>query len=429
MKKLEAWLTKVSNVFAQSVFLNIVSASFMMIMPITIIGSFASLFKGMDVGGYQAWIKANGLYNLLGAVYQFSVGLLGLYIVFCIGYQYAQKNGLKKQATTIGLVSLMCFLIITPYTAAADAYSAATLTTTWLGSSGMFMAIITGFLVGWIFKLCMKHHIEITLPKQVPPTIARQFSALIPGFFAVILFMIINGIFTLTPVGNAQDALYSIIRIPLSAVSSSLIGEFILVVFLYLLWFFGIHGGLAVMPIMMLLFTNLQLENLAAYQAGQALPNWITGSYLTVGSGSICMVIAMLIWGKSKSNRSIAKLAVIPAFFGVDEPAYFGMPMIMNPIFFFPWVLITPALTVFGTYLLQAAGLLPYATGASAGTFVPFFVGNLVSYGWKGIVWGCIFFALDILIYLPFVKVYDNQMLAKEAAEEKTADSSADAAE
>jgi PTS system cellobiose-specific IIC component len=342
-----------------------------------------------------------------------------LYIVFCIAYQYAQKKGLKKQSTTIGLVALMCFMVITPYTAAADAYSAATLTTEWLGSSGMFMAIITGFLVGWIFKLCKEHHVEITLPKQVPPTIARQFSALIPGFIAIVLFMAVNGVFGLTSFGDAQTALYSLVRVPLSAVSSSLFGEFILVVFLYLLWFFGIHGGLAVMPIMMLLFTNLQLENLAAYQAGTALPNWITGTYLSVGSGSICMLVAMLIWGKSKANRSISKLAVVPAFFGVDEPAYFGMPMIMNPIFFIPWVIITPALCVFGTYILQAIGLLPYATGASAGSFVPFFVGDLVSYGWKGVVWGCIFFAVDILIYLPFVKVYDNQMLAKEAAQEE----------
>jgi len=312
----------------------------------------------------------------------------------------------------------MCFLIITPYTPAADTFSAATLATTWLGSSGMFMAILTGFLVGWIFKLCISHHIEITLPKQVPPTVARQFSALIPGFLAVIVFMTLNAVFGFTSFGNAQDALYSLIRIPLSAVSSSLLGEFILVVFCYLLWFFGIHGGLAVMPIMMLLFTNLQLENLAAYQAGAQLPNWITGTYLSIGSGSLCMLAAMMLWGKSKANRSITKLAIVPAFFGVDEPAYFGIPMIMNPLFFLPWVVLTPLLTVFGTYLLQALKLLPYATGASAGGFVPFFVTNLVSYGWQGILWGCVFFVLDVLIYLPFVKAYDNQMLEKEAKQE-----------
>lgn len=415
--KVEEVLTNFSNRFSQNIVLNIISSAFMMFMPITIVGSMASLLKGIDFGGYQAFIQSNSLYNLFGTVYQFTVGFLAVYVVFCVGYQYAIKRGLKKQALTIGLTSLLAFFIITPYAPATSPYGAATLETTWLGSTGMFMAMVVGFLVGFIYEFALKHHLEIKLPEQVPPSVARQFSALIPAFIAAIVFSFISWAFSVTSFGNAQDALYSIVKIPLAAVSANIFGEWFLVLFLYMMWFFGIHGGLAVMPIMMVMFTAIQMENLAAFQSGLALPNWITGSYISIGSGSLPLVVTVLLFSKSKANRSIGTLAVFPALFGVDEPAYFGLPMIMNPIFFVPWVVLVPSLCVFGTYALQAMGLVGYFNGASAGSFLPFFVGNMVGYGFSGLLWGFVFFILSVLIYLPFFKIYDKQCLAKEVGE------------
>ena len=156
------------------------------------------------------------------------------------------------------------------------------------------------------------------------------------------------------------------------------------------------------------------MENLAAYQAGQELPHMMTGNVLSFSSGSLPLVVALLIVSKSSANKAITKLGSLPALFGVDEPMYFGLPMILNPIFFVPWVIVVPTIAVGGTALLQSLGLLGAATGASAGSFVPFFVTNLVSYGWKGVVWGCVLFAIDVVVYLPFAKAYDKQMLEQE---------------
>lgn len=415
MKKFEDWLTLASSKFATNRVLNVIQRAFMILLPITMVGSIASLLKGISIGGYQAWLQSTALYPALGAVYQFTVGILALYIVFLVGLQFASIYNLPNDGVNIGLTALMGFFIITPYTQAETAYGAATLSTQWLGSSGMFMAIILAFATGGIFKFCNAKHIEIKMPDSVPPMIARQFSALIPAFFATIIFIAIKIIFGMTPIGDAQTAIYSLISAPLSHLSGNIWGLFVIYLVLYCMWFFGIHGGMTVMPIMMLLFTQVQMENLAAYQAGSVLPHMVTGAILSYGSGSFPLIIAMLIFAKSKANRSITKLAAIPSFFGVDEPSYFGVPMILNPIFFLPWVVFTPAIAVFGTYALEAAGLIPYATGASAGSFVPFFVIDLVSYGWRGVVWGLLIFALCVLVYIPFVKVYDKQKCAEEA--------------
>lgn len=416
MQKVLDALVSVSSKLAQSRILQTIQRAFMKLMPLTMIGGFASLFKGLEIGGYQTWLQSTPLYNALGTIYQFTVGLLGLYCAFLVAASYADVFELKKsRGTEVGLVSLVCFLIVTPYTLPESLYGAATLSTSWLGSSGMFTAIIISFITGIVFSFCEKHNLGIRLPDSVPPMIAMQFNALIPGLFAVVIFSVINVIFSFTALGSLQQAVYSLVSAPLNALGANIFGVYVLTTVCYMMWFFGIHGGMTIMPVMMVLFMPLQMANLAAYQAGAPLPNMVTGNLLSYGSGSLPLVIAALIFCKSSANRSLTKLALLPSLFGVDEPAYFGMPMILNPIFFIPWVIITPAISVWGTYLLQCLGLLGAATGASAGSFVPFVVTNLVSYGISGLIWGCLFFIIDVIVYIPFVKAYDRQMLAKEA--------------
>lgn len=416
MQKVLDALVSVSSKLAQSRILQTIQRAFMKLMPLTMIGGFASLFKGLEIGGYQTWLQSTPLYNALGTIYQFTVGLLGLYCAFLVAASYADVFDLKKsRGTEVGLVSLVCFLIVTPYTLPESLYGAATLSTSWLGSSGMFTAIIISFITGIVFSFCEKHNLGIRLPDSVPPMIAMQFNALIPGLFAVVIFSVINVIFSFTALGSLQQAVYSLVSAPLNALGANIFGVYVLTTVCYMMWFFGIHGGMTIMPVMMVLFMPLQMANLAAYQAGAPLPNMVTGNLLSYGSGSLPLVIAALIFCKSSANRSLTKLALLPSLFGVDEPAYFGMPMILNPIFFIPWVIITPAISVWGTYLLQCLGLLGAATGASAGSFVPFVVTNLVSYGISGLIWGCLFFIIDVIVYIPFVKAYDRQMLAKEA--------------
>lgn len=419
-EKVKQILTKVSESFAQSVTLNIISSSFMMILPVIIIGSIAALLKGIDIGGYQKWLMSSGIafYKALATIYQFTTGFMAIFITFSVGYQYANRKNINKQAITIGILSVVSFLIVTPYTVAdKKTFSPLNLPFSWLGVSGMFLAIVVGFLVGIIFKFCIDKDIRIKLPEAVPQEVSNQFSALIPGVITITFFAIVDFLFGLTPFGNVQDAVYALVRIPLGFVGKSVVGYYFIIMFMYLLWFFGIHGGMTVGPIIMMIFMPLQLENLAAYQAGQALPHAFVGTHISVGTGSLALLVAGLIVCKSKSNRSIIKLALIPAFFGVDEPAYFGLPMILNPIFFIPWVIVVPALQVFGTYFLQLLKLVPYCNGAQIFGSTPFFLINLMTYQWQGCIAGLVFFVLAVCVYLPFMEIYDKQCLEKEESE------------
>lgn len=408
-------LTAVSTKFAQNKVLITVQNGFMLLLPITMVGGFVALFNGISLEGYQAFLVATGLKNVLSIIYQWTIGMIAIYLAFLIAYRFAKDNNFGKSEIAVGLTSLICFLILTPYNEAVG-WDPAYLPSSWLGAQGMFSAIIVSFIVGNIFKFCIKNHVEIKLPESVPPFVSMQFSALIPVAVSVVLFGIINVFFAGTQFGCFHQLTYSILAAPLQKISTNVFGGWLLMIVLYGLWFCGIHGGMTVGPIIMMLFMQVQMENLTAFQAGQPLPHMYIGDALSYGTGSLPLLIAVLLFGKSKQCRTIAKLGIVPATFGVDEPTYFGMPMILNPLFFIPWVILSPTIAVFGTHLLKIVGLLSYSngTGGQNAANLPFFVGNTMNYGVSGLIWGIVIFAIITAIYVPFVKAYDKQKLADE---------------
>lgn len=414
MEKFLDKLIAISAKFAQNNFLNIIQGAFMMAMPITMLGGFAALFNGIGIDAYQAFITSTGIKGILSVIYQWTIGMFGVYISFLVALQYARVYKCSKSDMAVALTALVSFLIVTPYTIPEEPLAASSLPTTWLGSSGMFTGIIIAFIVGTVFRICDKYHIVIKLPEQVPPMVSAQFSSLIPGAISMILFGIINAIFQGTEIGCLHQLIYTIVSTPLKAAGSNIFGYWFMMIFLYALWFCGIHGGMTVGPVIMMLFMELQVENLTAYQAGQALPHMFIGDQLSYGTGSLPMIVAALIFCRSESNKSISRLSFLPALFGVDEPAYFGMPMILNPMFFVPWVILSPTIAIFGSHLLKMLHLLSYSNGVQGGANLPFFVSNLMTYGTSGLIWGCVQFVLLVLCYVPFVKAYDKQMLAKE---------------
>lgn len=415
MNKFMDKLTDLSGVLAKNSVLQVISYAFMMLLPFSMLGGFAGLFNGISYGPYQQFLVSIGAKSLLSIIYQWTTGMIGLYLAFLVAYSFATKNDLNDAKIAIGLTSVVCFLIVTPFVFPEDPFGASSLPLSWLGSSGMFTAIIISFMVGYIFKFCKKYHIGIKLPDQVPPYIANQFTALIPVVLSAVLFAIVNVIFVNTSFETFHQIVYTIISAPLKNLTSNVIGLWILSMILYALWFFGIHGGMTVGPIMMVLFMQLGLDNLTAFQSGAALPHFFAGDALTYGTGSLPLLLAILLVAKSKSNRSIAKLAALPAFFGVDEPAYFGVPMIYNALFFLPWVIIGPTISIFGTHLLKLVHLLGYSNASAAqAQNLPFFVSNMMNYGISGLIWGLVLFAIMIVVYIPFVKAFDKQKLEEE---------------
>lgn len=192
----------------------------------------------------------------------------------------------------------------------------------------------------------------------------------------------------------------------------------IVVFFVQLLWFFGLHGQIIVNSVMDPIWNTLMLENLDAYETGQELPHIVTKPFIemyTVGMGgsgsTLIVVIIMAFIMKSRQLKDVGKLALAPGIFNVNEPVIFGMPIVLNAAIFIPWVIAPIIVTAFNIIVMDL-GIFPIPTGVSVPWTVPvFFNGMLATNSFMGGVLQIIDMVIIGLIYYPFLKVIDRQNL------------------
>lgn len=88
---------------------------------------------------------------------------------------------------------------------------------------------------------------------------------------------------------------------------------------------------------------GLDGANQAAYAAGQSVPNIIGMAFsysTTIATVYPAFALALLLFAKSGQLKTVGKISVAPAFFGISEPLIFGAPVVLNPTIVVPWVII-----------------------------------------------------------------------------------------
>jgi len=252
------------------------------------------------------------------------------------------------------------------------------------------------------------------MPASVPPAVSTSFTALIPAIIIGAGVLVIRFLFTLTPWNDIHNMLYTLIQTPLEHLGRSIWALLFLLFLSEVLWFFGIHGSMATSAITYTLYQPLELQNLAAFSAGHALPNIITLSFIDVFKGSrhLALAVLLLIICHSRHMKSVGKVAVVPALFGISEPMKFGIPMILNPVLFIPMTL-TPVVNVAMAYFATYFNLIPRMTGIR----IPWnflIVSGFLAGDWRTAVLQVLQFIVDLAMYYPFVKFLDKQMQKRE---------------
>lgn len=420
MSKMEAVLTPLAAKVGSNRILKAISTGFNMVMPIIIIGAIFSLLSTLQIAPYQAFLASTGLGTLLALIGKFTTDIMALYVAFCAAYAFLQNEGMKNDALPAGLLSILSFFIMTPLaTVVVKKVSTTYIAFDYLGSKGLFTALLTGLLVGAIYKFVVSHGWTIKMPDGVPPTVSKSFSALIPGFMIAAVFLVINGAFKAGTGLSFSEWFYGILAAPLGALSGSLATFIILNVLASVFWFFGIHGGQVTLPFAMILFMQAGAENQAAFAAGKAMPNVLTvgllGFLMLGGIGNtLGLSIDMLFFSKSERYKALGKLAILPSICSINEPIMFGMPLILNPIMAIPFFLV-PLINSTITYFAMTGGLvsLPRIAMGAAGT--PILLDGYLISGVSGIILQIVLVALTAIIYLPFFKVQDNVALKEES--------------
>ncbi|EHR36071.1 PTS system, lactose/cellobiose family IIC component [Helcococcus kunzii ATCC 51366] len=392
-----------------------ISEGLMSLLPIMMIGAFSVLLSAMQWETYQNLIAPIKAYIALPA--KFTNDALALYAVFSISYRLAKTFDIDGLVP--GFIGLFSFLVVTPITEFAVEGSempVGALTFDWLGAKGLFAAMIIGLLSTRLYVLFVKRNWTIKMPDGVPPTISRTFSGLIPAIMVGIIFTIVSAIFSKTSFGSVHQFVYTLIQTPLQNLGGSIWSITIALFLMQLLWVFGIHGGIVILAIIRPIITALDLENLAAYQAGQPMPNLVSGGLWSTYanfSPMIGLVIVLLFMSKSKQFKTIGKLGAPGSLFGIHEPLIFGLPIVMNPILAIPYIL-APIVCLLLGYFLTVIGILPIPIGMQVPFGAPIFVSGLLQGSWKLGVAQILMIFVTTALYYPFVKILDKRNVKAE---------------
>ncbi|MCR5795739.1 MAG: PTS transporter subunit EIIC [Solobacterium sp.] len=434
---MDGFIEKIQNIlvpFSQKVnnskILKGISGGFSAMLPVVMVGAIFTLLASLNIGPYQDFITSVGLKKIFSIPADYTTNMISLYAVFLIAKAEASVLGMdERDSLSSGIIALMAFLIMIPLgVSGTDADTgvvvnvASAVNMTFLGSAGLFTAMIVGILFPYLHNFFIKNNISFKMPDSVPPMISKSFSALIPALALAALAVVLRMLAGMTSYGSVTMLIYGLLKAPLTAMAASPLTFMLLLLICNVLWFFGIHGGMVATSIMSVLYTELTLENLAAYGAGQALPNIIIQpAWFAMGNigGSGCAIglcLCLALFSRSERYKALNKISLPSGICGISEPMVFGFPLVLNPIMLIP-MLVAPLVTFLLGYAAMAAGLVPYMVGVNVSTGTPVLLSAFAAWAdWRGILLQAVLICAAVAVYYPFFRAADNQALAEEQA-------------
>lgn len=335
--------------------------------------------------------------------------LIALFVSFLVAQQLAKQFELDSIA--VGLLSLASFLILTPLGNTSE--FGQVITFTWLGSKGMFVAMVIGVVTVKIFHFFVKRDILVKMPDGVPPEVIKSFEALIPGTVILATALLLRVGMEHTSYGTIHDFVYKMLALPLRALGTSYIGSILTVFAISILWSVGINSGSMVNGFVRPFWLENQAENIAALQAGQPLPHVITEQFFDMiwmgGAGvTLSLLLAIVIFAKSKHIKSVGAIGIVPGIFNINEPVLFGLPIILNPIMLIPFNIV-PIVMVTTQYIAMNIGLVSKPLGVAFPWPTPAVISGFITVGdFSGALIQIANLIIGAMIYLPFLRIIDK---------------------
>ncbi|SNI24000.1 lichenan permease iic component (pts system lichenan-specific eiiccomponent) (eiic-lic) [Streptococcus pneumoniae] len=376
-------------------------------IPLLLIGSLLMVIASFPIPGWEKYLGDIGVADYLWKGVDSSFGLLGLVASFGIAYFMARQY--KVDGIPAGIVSLSSFITVTPF---ITGEAGAGMPTAFMASKGLFVAMILGLINGYIYQWFINHNIQIKMPDGVPPAVSKSFSAIIPGAVTIVGWLIVYATLDKLSLPNLHEIAQGALGGPLGLLGNNVIGLLILIFLNSSFWFVGLHGGNVVNAVMKPLWLANLDANKVAYQAGETLPNIFTSvfmdNFVFIGGGgaTIGLVLALgyLAHKKkaSKQLKTLAPITVIPGLFNINEPAMFGVPIVLNILLLVPFIL-APMFNLLVAWGAMASGLVPLTYTDPSWTMPPVISGLLATGSISGSLLQIVLIVLDVLLYLPFV--------------------------
>lgn len=430
-KKIESFFMFLAEKVGRNKYLLSIRDGFLVSMPLLIAGSFFLLIANFPIPGWtEFWGKIFGenWTTFMVKPTEATFNIMAIIVVMAIGYSFA--GHMKVNKIFGAAISIVSWFLLMPYEVLVKGSllvsgvdtNVSGIPLKWVGSSGLFVGMIVAFLAVHIYAFANSKGWIIKMPDGVPPTVIQSFAALIPATLVITVFFVVNIIFSFTPFENAFNFVFEMLQIPLLNLGNTVWAMVTAYIFVHIFWFIGVNGGSVVGAVYNPILQTLAAQNLEAFRTGEPIPNIISQQFQDLfatfgGAGStLSLLIAMLLFCKSKRIKNLGKLSLAPGIFGINEPIIFGLPIVLNPIMFVPFLLV-PTFNIVVSYIVMKIGLVPYPSGVPITWTTPIIVSGFLSTGWTGAVLQVLLLIAGVFIYMPFIKIMDKQFMKEEMKE------------
>ena len=420
MNKLIAFIEKGKPFFeklSRNIYLRAIRDGFIAGMPVILFSSIFILIAFVPNSWGFKW--SDEVVAFLMKPYSYSMGILALLVAGTTAKSLTDSvNRSMEKTNQINYMSTLLAAIVGLLMLAADPIENG-LATGFLGTKGLLSAFLAAFVTVAIYKVCVKNNVTIRMPDEVPPNISQVFKDVIPFTLSVVSLYAID-LLARHFVGSSVAESIGKFFAPLFSAADGYLGITIIFGAFAFFWFVGIHGPSIVEPaIAAITYANAEV-NLNLLQQGMHADKILTsGTQMFIvtmgGTGATLVVPFMFMWlTKSKRNRAIGRASVVPTFFGVNEPILFGAPLVLNPIFFIPFIFAPIANVWIFKFFIETLGMnsftanLPWTTPAPLGLVLG------TNFQVLSFILAALLIVVDVVIYYPFLKVYDEQILEEE---------------
>lgn len=427
MSRLVAWLEDyflpLANKLGQTHWLVALRDAFVSVMPITIAGSIAVLIKSLIEAarvnwGWKAFAWAMQPLALISdVVWRGTFALFALFLSMSLGYHLAKSLEVDPIAGAIVSLSSLAMSIANLTKLKVDGKKVAirqSFDISQFSTTGIFTAILFGTIGVSLFAICVKSRLKLNLTTSLPYAEQTALDSLIPAIIAIFVVGMINFVFqTITGTYFGNWLLHSI-QTPLVKLGQGF-GVVLLVTLLVQVFaFFGFNSLGVWAPLLDSIWLTAQNVNVTSIRNGKpASYIWVRGSFDAFAwfggaGGTLMLIVAILLFSKRSDYRTIAKVALAPGIFNINEPIVLGLPVVLNPVYFIPFVL-APLVNVAFSYWVTMMGLVN-PVQAAVPAIVPPIIGPFLAcnYDWRAILLCIINMLIALAIWTPFVFAADK---------------------
>lgn len=425
---------RIAGKFAGNKFLLTLRDSFVLVSATTMIAGFAIMIGAVFVdpanglifgqqglqlgkfisGSYSSWshsgifaslTSAQGLLNLIS---NGSLNILSLLIAIVFAYKVSQNYFPEQSEHMVSvLYAVGAFMLVLPwhvlYANGKQTIDVqGVLNSGLIGTQGVFSALIVSGVSVWLYNTLSRKNVTIKLPESVPPAVAKSFESLIPGVLTMLFWIVLTGIANSLAHQTLPELLLTFLQKPALAVSSTAAFAFVSQLTWPLLQWFGIHPTSIWGAIYGLTWNVNDTQNMLGQAHHLYSTMFMNFSTIAAGTFALAPVLAVLLVGRQASDRQITKIGLMPAIFNISEPITFGLPIVLNPIYFIPFVVVQP-LTFYIAVFFTKIGFIPIISNNVPWTVPPILSGLLFTGSINGAIVQVINLAVATLIYVPFV--------------------------